>query len=77
MTGDQELDACVKTTAETAARAAAPLAPAPVRAEDPLGLLTAALEYIEDRHWEIALGTYVQRVGDAWACSCGDSRCAA
>lgn len=78
----------MKTTAETAAaRAAAqdPAAPvtatvpppASARTEDPLGLLAAALEYIEDRHWEIALGTYVQRVDDAWACSCGNPQCPA
>jgi hypothetical protein len=50
--------------------------PAP-RAEDPLGLLAAALEYVEDRHWEVALGTSARRVEGGWACSCGNAGCPA
>lgn len=50
--------------------------PAP-RTEDPLGLLAAALEYIEDRHWEIALGTSAERSEGRWSCSCGNPQCAA
>jgi len=47
------------------------------RAEDPLGLLAAALEYIEDRHWEVAPGTSVQRADGVWSCSCGNPHCEA
>jgi Bifunctional DNA primase/polymerase, N-terminal len=50
--------------------------PAP-RAEDPFGLLAAALEYIGDRHWEVALGTSAERSEGGWSCSCGDKQCAA
>jgi hypothetical protein len=50
--------------------------PAP-RAEDPFGLLAAALEYIEDRHWEVVLGTSAQRSQAGWSCSCGSAQCAA
>jgi hypothetical protein len=56
-----------------AARAAVPAA----RAEDPSGLLAAALEYIEDWHWEIALGTVVSRSEAGWSCSCGNPQCPA
>jgi bifunctional DNA primase/polymerase-like protein len=44
---------------------------------DRLGLLDAALEYIEERHWDVVLGTSVQRENGLWACSCGDRACAA
>lgn len=43
----------------------------------PPELLTAALEYVEDRHWEIALGTELLREDGRWACSCGDPGCRA
>lgn len=49
----------------------------PPRAEDPFGLLAAALEYIEDRHWEVALGTGAERSEAGWSCSCGVAQCAA
>jgi hypothetical protein len=76
------LDGGVETTVETtmtpartaASRTAA--VPAP-RSGDPLGLLEAALEYIEDRHWEIALGTSAGRSEGRWCCSCGNPQCAA
>lgn len=42
---------------------------------DGLGLLEAALGYIEDRHWDVVLGTSVRRENGMWFCSCGDSRC--
>jgi len=45
--------------------------------EDRLGLLEAALEYIEERHWDVVLGTSVQRADGGWSCSCGDRMCAA
>jgi hypothetical protein len=41
-----------------------------------VGLLDAALEYIETRHWDVVLGTSVQRENGLWSCSCGDPRCA-
>lgn len=44
--------------------------------QDRLGLLDAALEYIESRHWDVVLGTSVQRENGLWSCSCGDGRCA-
>ncbi len=44
---------------------------------DRLGLLDAALGYIEDRHWDVVLGTSVQRENGVWSCSCGDRRCVA
>lgn len=50
--------------------------PAP-RAADPFGLLAAALEYIRDRHWEVALGTSAERSAGGWSCSCGSAQCAA
>jgi bifunctional DNA primase/polymerase-like protein len=43
----------------------------------PLDLLTSALEYVEDRHWEIALGTEAEREHGRWICSCEDPRCPA
>ena len=43
---------------------------------DGLGLLEAALGYIEDRHWDVVLGTSVRRENGMWSCSCGDPRCA-
>jgi hypothetical protein len=77
------LDGGVDTTVETTmtparsvtSRAAAGAVPA-ARAAAPTGLLAAALEYIEDRHWEIALGTSVQRSEGSWSCSCGSPQCA-
>jgi len=42
---------------------------------DGLGLLEAALGYIEDRHWDVVLGTSVLRENGVWSCSCGDPRC--
>lgn len=45
--------------------------------EDRLGLLEAALAYIEERHWDVVLGTSVQRADGGWSCSCGDRMCAA
>lgn len=66
------------TTARTApARTATtvPMQQGPARSGDTLGLLAAALEYIEDRHWEIALGTSVRRSEDGWSCSCGVAHC--
>ncbi len=49
----------------------------PPPAEDPLGLLAAALEYIEDRHWEVVLGTCAQPGETGWSCSCGNAACTA
>ena len=43
----------------------------------PRDLLTTALEYVEDRHWEIVLGTELLRVDGRWACSCGNPGCEA
>jgi hypothetical protein len=43
---------------------------------DHLGLLEAALGYIEQRHWDIALGTEVMRNDGVWSCSCTDPQCA-
>jgi hypothetical protein len=64
----------VETTIATAARTSA--AADRANPEDRLGLLDAALEYIEDRHWDVVLGTSVQRDDGTWSCSCGDRRCA-
>jgi Bifunctional DNA primase/polymerase, N-terminal len=47
------------------------------RAGDHLGLLKAALEYIEDRHWDVVLGTEVRRHDGTWSCSCGNPQCTA
>jgi len=44
---------------------------------DHLGLLDAALGYIEQRHWDVALGTEVLRQDGVWSCSCGEAGCAA
>jgi hypothetical protein len=68
------------TTARTAAARTAAQLPAqqgPARSGDTLSLLAAALEYIEDRHWEIALGTSVRRSEGGWFCTCGNPQCAA
>ncbi|HEY3868039.1 MAG TPA: bifunctional DNA primase/polymerase [Actinocrinis sp.] len=46
-------------------------------ADGALGLLAAALEYVEDRHWEVALGTAVRREAGTWFCSCGNRHCPA
>ena len=64
----------METTIATAART--PAAADRANPEDRLGLLDAALEYIEDRHWDVVLGTSVQRDNGMWSCSCGDRRCA-
>src|SRR5260221_14049333 len=42
---------------------------------DRLGLLAAALTYIEERHWDVVPGTSVVRSDGAWSCSCGNSSC--
>ncbi|HEV2639735.1 MAG TPA: bifunctional DNA primase/polymerase [Actinocrinis sp.] len=47
------------------------------QAADHLNLLDAALGYIGQRHWEVALGTEVLRRDGRWSCSCADPRCAA
>lgn len=47
------------------------------RPADRLGLLEAALGYIGDRHWDVVLGTSVQRENGVWSCSCGDRGCTA
>ncbi|HEV3172634.1 MAG TPA: bifunctional DNA primase/polymerase [Actinocrinis sp.] len=60
--------------AQTQTSPAIPAQPAP-SPSGPFSLLTAALEYIEDQHWEIALGTETLRMEGRWACSCGDSGC--
>lgn len=44
---------------------------------DHLNLLGTALGYIEQRHWDVALGTEVLRHDGQWSCSCGDQRCPA
>lgn len=64
----------METTIATEARQA----PGAERAhpQDRLGLLAAALGYIEERHWDVVLGTSVQRENGMWSCSCGDRRCA-
>jgi Bifunctional DNA primase/polymerase, N-terminal len=78
-----ELDTGVDTTMTTRTRAADPApAPAPGTAPgaaggDHPGLLRAALEYIEDRHWDIVPGAGVRRHEGVWSCSCGDPRCPA
>jgi hypothetical protein len=64
----------VETTIATEARRAGG-APR-THPQDRLGLLAAALEYIEDRHWDVVLGTSVRRENGQWSCSCGDRRCA-
>jgi hypothetical protein len=64
----------VETTIATAPRK--PAAADRAHPEDRLGLLGAALEYIESRHWDVVLGTSVQRENGLWSCSCGDGRCA-
>jgi hypothetical protein len=75
---DGGVDTTVETTMTPARTASARTATVPpARADEPTGLLAAALEYIEDRHWEIALGTSVQRFEGVWSCSCGNTQCAA
>jgi hypothetical protein len=64
----------VETTIATAPQK--PSAAERANPEDRLGLLDAALEYIETRHWDVVLGTSVQRESGLWSCSCGDPRCA-
>ncbi len=49
--------------------------PAAAPAPDPLGLLAAALNYIEERHWDVLPGTSVVRTDGAWSCSCGNPEC--
>lgn len=73
----QTRDSAGETAGDALHPATAPGAaiPAP-RAEDPYGLLAAALEYIEERHWEVALGTGAQRSAAGWSCSCGNAQCA-
>jgi hypothetical protein len=46
------------------------------RPGDRPGLLETALEYIEERHWDVVLGTSVRRENGQWSCSCADPRCA-
>jgi hypothetical protein len=42
---------------------------------DRLDLLTAALTYVEERHWDIVPGASVVRTDGAWSCSCGSDSC--
>lgn len=44
---------------------------------DRLGLLAAALGYIEERHWDVVPGASVLRTDGAWSCSCGNTACVA
>src|ERR1051325_11640710 len=70
MLGFQHVETTIATAAPKQAGAAR------TNPADRLGLLDAALEYIEDRHWDVVLGTSVQREDGEWSCSCGDKRCA-
>ncbi|CAM5666382.1 DNA primase [Streptomyces badius] len=39
-------------------------------------LLDAAVRYAEERHWDVFPGTWLEAVGGAERCSCGDADCA-
>ncbi|WP_406193434.1 bifunctional DNA primase/polymerase [Streptomyces griseus] len=39
-------------------------------------LLDAAVRYAEERHWDVFPGTWLEAVGGAERCSCGDAGCA-
>ncbi|MET7490940.1 bifunctional DNA primase/polymerase [Streptomyces sp900116325] len=39
-------------------------------------LLDAVLRYTEERHWDVIPGTWLEAVGGAERCSCGEARCA-
>jgi hypothetical protein len=51
--------------------------PAPASPADTLGLKAAALEYIEDRHWDVLPGASLVRTDGAWSCGCGNAACEA
>ncbi|GGX63030.1 bifunctional DNA primase/polymerase [Streptomyces minutiscleroticus] len=36
-----------------------------------------AVRYVEERHWEVLAGTWLETVGGVQRCSCGDAECAA
>ncbi|MFF2010252.1 bifunctional DNA primase/polymerase [Streptomyces sp. NPDC058195] len=40
-------------------------------------LLDAAVQYAEERHWDVCPGTWLEAVEGAERCSCGDTGCAA
>lgn len=39
-------------------------------------LLDAVVRYTEERHWDVFPGTWLEAVGGAERCSCGEARCA-
>jgi hypothetical protein len=40
-------------------------------------LLETAVRYVEDRHWDVFPGAWLEAVGGVQRCSCGDAACAA
>ncbi|MEV7106811.1 bifunctional DNA primase/polymerase [Streptomyces atroolivaceus] len=51
--------------------------PAPVPRQRGEQLLEAAAWYAQERHWDVFPGTWLEAVGGAERCSCGDAGCAA
>lgn len=51
--------------------------PAPVPRQRDEQLLEAAAWYAQERHWDVFPGTWLEAVGGAERCSCGDAGCAA
>lgn len=73
--GARPADPSPAAPSEPSEPSAAVVLPRPRAATSAVGQLAAALEYVEDRHWEVVLGTSVRRGPDGWSCSCADPQC--